>query len=307
MFIVPPDNFRHYSDIFRRFSDIFVDILFFWDVQRFAHYNRQMDSEGVTGVRSLCGVGGTRGVPKNCTEIRKNQEPRKGGFSGGGFLENPASRPRKNTNSQRYFGPSSRFSTQNAIAKRGVHSCKNPLPKNPHFFLVPEKSQKWTSGFGKSGFERRLQLSNYRSGALRLSGTEEQPKESVLGEISCGRPGGCPGPKTLGAQENKYLFRGRPFPEGADVHDRQACLRKLCRRNIGLVFQEREREPKTRIFEENRRFSQIHPFLLEIQALGERRQNRRKPQIFAENRRKPQIGVRHLRSVTSSSALVFVP
>ena len=32
---------------------------------------------------------------------------------------------------------------------------------------------------------------------------------------------------------------------------------------------------------------------------------RRKPQIFAENRRKPQIGLRHLRCVTFSSALVF--
>ena len=29
----------------------------------------------------------------------------------------------------------------------------------------------------------------------------------------------------------------------------------------------------------------------------------RKPEIFAENRRKPQIGLRHLRSVTFSSAL----
>ena len=53
-------------------------------------------------------------------------------------------------------------------------------------------------------------------------------------------------------------------------------------------------------------------FLLEIPALGGRRKpqktadSRRKPKIFAENRRKPQIGLRHLRSVTFSSALFFL-
>ena len=52
------------------------------------------------------------------------------------------------------------------------------------------------------------------------------------------------------------------------------------------------------------------PLLLEIQAFGGRRKPpktadfRRKPQIFAENRRKPQIGLRHLRCVTFSSALL---
>ena len=52
------------------------------------------------------------------------------------------------------------------------------------------------------------------------------------------------------------------------------------------------------------------PLLLEIQAFGGRRKPqifadfRRKPKIFAENRRKPQIGLRHLRCVTSSSALL---
>ena len=54
------------------------------------------------------------------------------------------------------------------------------------------------------------------------------------------------------------------------------------------------------------------PLLLEIPAFGGRRKPqktadfRRKPQIFAENRRKPQIGLRHLRCVTFSSALVLV-
>ena len=53
------------------------------------------------------------------------------------------------------------------------------------------------------------------------------------------------------------------------------------------------------------------PLLLEIQAFGGRRKPqktadfRRKPKIFAENRRKPQIGLRHLRCVTFSSALLF--
>ena len=51
------------------------------------------------------------------------------------------------------------------------------------------------------------------------------------------------------------------------------------------------------------------PLLLEIPAFGGHRKPqktadfRRKPKIFAENRRKPQIGLRHLRSVTFSSAL----
>ena len=51
------------------------------------------------------------------------------------------------------------------------------------------------------------------------------------------------------------------------------------------------------------------PLLLEIPAYGGRRKPqettdfRRKPKIFAGNRRKPLIGLRHLRSVTFSSAL----
>ena len=57
-----------------------------------------------------------------------------------------------------------------------------------------------------------------------------------------------------------------------------------------------QREPKTQIFAENRRFSANSPLLLEIQAFGGHR-------IFAENRRFSQIGLRHLRCVTFSSAL----
>ena len=45
-----------------------------------------------------------------------------------------------------------------------------------------------------------------------------------------------------------------------------------------------QREPKTRIFAENRRFSQIHPFSWKFQH-SEGAGNRRKPQIFAGNRR----------------------
>ena len=74
----------------------------------------------------------------------------------------------------------------------------------------------------------------------------------------------------------------------------------------------RQREPKTQIFAENHRFSQIHPFSWKFQHL-EGAGNRRKPQIFAgfpkifaENCRKPQIGLRHLRCVTFSSALPLV-
>ena len=66
--------------------------------------------------------------------------------------------------------------------------------------------------------------------------------------------------------------------------------------------------PKTQIFAENRRFSQICPFSWKFQHLEGAPQEtadfRRKPKIFAESRRKPQIGFRHLRSVTFSSALL---
>ena len=72
-----------------------------------------------------------------------------------------------------------------------------------------------------------------------------------------------------------------------------------------------QREPETQIFAEHRRFSQIRPFSWKFQHL-EGAGNRRKPQIFArkpkivaENRRKLQIGLRHLRSVTFSSALLL--
>ena len=65
---------------------------------------------------------------------------------------------------------------------------------------------------------------------------------------------------------------------------------------------QREREPKTQIFAENRRFLQIHPFSWKFKHL-ESADIRRKPKIFAENRRKPQIGLRHLSCVTLSSAL----
>ena len=71
-----------------------------------------------------------------------------------------------------------------------------------------------------------------------------------------------------------------------------------------------QREPKTQTFAENRRFSQIHPFswkFKHLEGAGNRRKPQifaRKPKIFAENRRKPQIGLRHLRSVTFSSALI---
>ena len=65
-----------------------------------------------------------------------------------------------------------------------------------------------------------------------------------------------------------------------------------------------QREPKTQIFAENRRFSQIHPFSWKFKHL-EGAGFRRKPKVFAENRRRPQIGLRYLRCVTFSSALVF--
>ena len=52
---------------------------------------------------------------------------------------------------------------------------------------------------------------------------------------------------------------------------------------------------------QNADFRRKPPLLLEIQACG----GRRKPQIFAGNCRKPQIGLRHLRCVTFSLALLY--
>ena len=68
-----------------------------------------------------------------------------------------------------------------------------------------------------------------------------------------------------------------------------------------------QRAPKTQIFVENRRFSQMHqtPGNSSIWMAQETADFHRKPKIFAENRRKPQIGLCHLRSVTFSSALFF--
>ena len=62
---------------------------------------------------------------------------------------------------------------------------------------------------------------------------------------------------------------------------------------------EREREPKTQIFAENRRFSQIRPFSWKFKHL-EGAGNRRKSQIFVEHRRFSQktTGSRRLGSVT---------
>ena len=63
-----------------------------------------------------------------------------------------------------------------------------------------------------------------------------------------------------------------------------------------------QREPKKQIFAANRSFSQIHPFSWKLKHL-EGADFRRKPQLFADNQRFSQIGLRHLRSVTFSSAL----
>ena len=69
-----------------------------------------------------------------------------------------------------------------------------------------------------------------------------------------------------------------------------------------------EREPKTQIFAENRRFSQIHVFSWKFQHL-EGAGNRRKPQIFAENRRFLQktAGNRRLGSVTLGASPLARP
>ena len=69
-----------------------------------------------------------------------------------------------------------------------------------------------------------------------------------------------------------------------------------------------QREPKTEIFAENRRFSQIHPFSWKFQLL-EGAGNRRKLQSFAENRRFSQktAGNRRLGSVTLGASPLARP
>ena len=66
--------------------------------------------------------------------------------------------------------------------------------------------------------------------------------------------------------------------------------------------------PKTQIFAENCRFSQIHPFFCKFQHL-EGAGNRRKPQIFAGNRRFSQktAGNRRLGSVTLGASPLARP
>ena len=82
------------------------------------------------------------------------------------------------------------------------------------------------------------------------------------------------------------------------------CNLKFIQGELKVTDLRWQRKPKTQIFAENRRFSQIHPFSWKLKHL-EGAGNRRKPQMFAEKRRKPLIGLRHLRSVTFSSALIL--
>ena len=123
-------------------------------------------------------------------------------------------------------------------------------------------------------------------------------------------------------KESAPNLRKTPAPKNAEEKMENAERQTNCRRKFsifqcssGRAYKGTElrwqREPKTQIFAENRRFSQIHPFSWKFKHL-EGAGNRRKPQIFSENRRfsqktrrKPQIGLRHLRSVTFSSALVW--
>ena len=54
-------------------------------------------------------------------------------------------------------------------------------------------------------------------------------------------------------------------------------------------------------------FAAESPLTLEIQAFWRVQETAENPQIFAESRRFSQIGVHHLRSVTSSAALLKKP
>ena len=64
------------------------------------------------------------------SNFTKNQEPRKGGFSKGGFCRVQC-HAQGDKNYPGGIGPSSTVGTQSATAKSGVHFCKNPLLKTP--------------------------------------------------------------------------------------------------------------------------------------------------------------------------------
>ena len=69
----------------------------------------------------------------------QNQEPRKGGFSKGGFCRIQCHAQGNKRIPKDIGGPSSTFGTQSATAKRGVHSYKNPPSKKP-LFLASDRS-----------------------------------------------------------------------------------------------------------------------------------------------------------------------
>ena len=86
------------------------------------------------------------------------QEPRKGGFSKGGFCR--VERHAQGDKNNKDIGPSRTFGTQSATAKRGVHSCKTPLLKTPFsWFLnlqISEPPPKARRSLGKKSPEVEL-------------------------------------------------------------------------------------------------------------------------------------------------------
>ena len=67
-----------------------------------------------------------------------------------------------------------------------------------------------------------------------------------------------------------------------------------------------KREPKMQIFAENRRFSQIDRFSWKFKQCAENRRFLQKTEDFRRKTQETADGVRHLRSVTFSSALLTV-
>ena len=99
------------------------------------------------------------------------------------------------------------------------------------------------------------------------------PKSKFWGRISCGRPRGYPG-RRPGAKTSvkhskswkKQAFRcGRPWPEGADVHDPRGVQKNFGQKNFGLnfrsLFLSKNRLPKMQLEicpEASPRFSRGH-------------------------------------------------
>ena len=155
-------------------------------------------------------------------------------------------------------------------------------------------------------FKKRSSINFQTSVLFKVTLIQERkisPKRKFLGRISRGHPGSFArisrpktSARTLKILGKQAFLRGHPWPEGADVHDPKGSPKNFGQKTLGWIFVQGElkgtelrwqREPKTQIFVENRRFSQIRPFSWKFKHL-DCTGNRRFSQKTEDFRRKPQ-------------------